>query len=408
MLESHIVHGLMYIGHELYEVFSYALDRHGELLEGIASHYGHHAVLNIPGAYLNTGGNALHLPLVELPARALLAVVQLYAKTRCLYLVIQLSRLLQNALFVHGDGQYDYLNGGYFGRQLEAAVIAVNHYHTADHAGRSAPGGGIAIFLLALAAQVLDIIAPCKVIRQVMGGAHLQRLAIMHQRFQSICGLCACKAFALALAAAYYGDRQHVYHKIIVYVEHTDGFFLRVLMGLMGGVPLLPKELGSAEEGAGALFPAHYVAPLVIQHGQVAIGLYPLGIHGADYRFAGGSDSHALLKHLVAALCYPCDLGREAFNVLRLFHQHAFGNQQREVCILMTCILEALIHFLLHELPYGIAIGLNGHTAANIGIVAHIVFEYDIGIPLRKIHVAGGNLLNELVFFLCHNFLRYY
>ena len=74
----------------------------------------------------------------------------------------------------------------------------------------------------------------------------------------------------------------------------------------------------------------------------------------------------------------------------------------------MTCILEALIHFLLHELPYGIAVRLNGHTTANIGIVAHIVFEYDIGIPLRKIHVAGGNLLNELVFFLCHNFLRYY
>ena len=59
---------------------------------------------------------------------------------------------------------------------------------------------------------------------------------------------------------------------------------------------LLPEELGGAQEQPRAHLPADDVGPLVDQDRQIAIRLHPLGVHGADDRFAGGPHDQRLFQ----------------------------------------------------------------------------------------------------------------
>ncbi len=50
----------------------------------------------------------------------------------------------------------------------------------------------------------------------------------------------------------------------------------------MCAVTLLPKELGGAEEHAGAHLPAHHVCPLVAEYWEVAVGVDPVAVCAPD------------------------------------------------------------------------------------------------------------------------------
>src|SRR5947209_19364585 len=99
----------------------------------------------------------------------------------------------------------------------------------------------------------------------------------------------------------------------------------------MRRVPLLPQELGRAQEEAGALFPAHHVGPLVDQHWEIAPRLDPARVEVAEDRLAGRSYGEALGQLFAAGVGHPGDFGCEALDVLRLTAQEALRHEQREV-----------------------------------------------------------------------------
>ncbi len=151
------------------------------------------------------------------------------------------------------------------------------------------------MLLLLVAAEELDVEGFGKVLAQVVTGAGLQRLGVLHERFDAVGGVGTGEFFAFGLGALDDWDRQNLFGEGGVDVEHAQRFLLRLLGGLVGGVTFLPEELGRSQEEARAHFPAHHVAPLVDQDGQVAVALHPLGVHVTDHRLGRGADDHSPL-----------------------------------------------------------------------------------------------------------------
>ena len=52
----------------------------------------------------------------------------------------------------------------------------------------------------------------------------------------------------------------------------------------------------------------------------------------------------------------------KAFGVFFFFFEEAFGDEQREIGIDVTCFFEHIIELTLHFLPDGIAIGFDDHA----------------------------------------------
>ena len=68
-----------------------------------------------------------------------------------------------------------------------------------------------------------------------------------------------------------------------------------------------------------------------------------------------GRIDEPLLELLVAAPGDPGDLRRKALDVLRLLHQQALGDEQREVRVDVARRLEAPVELLLDQLPDGVS-----------------------------------------------------
>ena len=216
------------------------------------------------------------------------------------------------------------------GRQDQAAVVAVRHDHAADQPRRHAPRRRPDVLQRLVAALELNLERLREVLPEVVRRARLQRAAVAHQRFDRIGLRRAGKLFALALLALHDRHREHVLAELRVEIENLERLFLRLVGGLVRGVPFLPEELRRAQERPRHLFPAHDVGPLVDEHGQIAPGLNPLLIHHAEDRLRRRTDDQLLLELLGAALGDPGHLRREAFDVLGLAHQQASGNEERE------------------------------------------------------------------------------
>jgi hypothetical protein len=146
---------------------------------------------------------------------------------------------------------------------------------------------------------------------------------------------------ALALLAVDHRHRELGLGELLVEREHLQRLLLGLLLRLVRGVPLLPEELGRAQEQPRHLLPADDVRPLVDQDRQVAPRLHPLGVHRADDRLGRRPDDEPLLELLVAAVRHPGHLRREALDVLGLLHQQALGDEQREVGVDVAGGLEA-------------------------------------------------------------------
>ena len=75
----------------------------------------------------------------------------------------------------------------------------------------------------------------------------------------------------------------------------------------------------------------------------------------------------------------------EALYVLGLTAQERLRDEQGEVCVLSTCLLEHLVQLLLHLFPDGIAIGFDYHTATNSRLFSEVGLYHQIVIPLAVI-----------------------
>ena len=96
-----------------------------------------------------------------------------------------------------------------------------------------------------------------------MACASLQGFAILHQCLNTESLIGTSKAFACRLYPFVHGHGHILFCKCGIYLQHLLGLVHGFGLGGVGGVALLPKELGSAQEKASAHLPAHHIGPLV-------------------------------------------------------------------------------------------------------------------------------------------------
>ena len=394
LLVQTLLHQLQLLGHGRFQ----RVQRHHGLLAVVAAHQHALAGLHIPGADLHAQGHALHLILGALPAHGVVGIVHLHPHAGRLQAIPQGGGRLQNAGLVLGHGQDDDLDGRDFRGQDQTVVVAVGHDHRTDHASGGAPGGLERILQLVVPAGEGHAIGAGELIAKVVGGGALEGLAVLHHALHGVGGLRAGELLLLGLAAAHHGDGQHVFIEIGVAVELLLGFRLGLLGGLMDGVALLPPELTGAQEGAGGLLPADDGAPLVVEHGQLPIGVEHAGPVVAEHGLGGGTESQALLQLLIAAHGDPGALGRKAVHQLALFFQQALGDQHRHGHVHMPGLFKLRVHQLLHILPDRIAVRPQDREALDRRIFHQLRLAADIGIPLSKIDLHIGDLLNFFLF----------
>ncbi len=164
----------------------------------------------------------------------------------------------------------------------------------------------------------------------------------------------------------------------------------------MGTVAFLPKELSGAEEHACTHFPTHHVGPLVAQHGQVAVRVYPIFICAPDDGFGSGAYDQLLLKTGIGVDNHAGAVGvvfqtivgyygtffGKAFDVLSLTTKERLGYEQREVGILHAGLLEHFVKSALHLFPDGVTIGLYYHTSSYSRLFCEVSLNHEIVIPL--------------------------
>ncbi len=175
------------------------------------------------------------------------------------------------------DRHHDHLDRGDPRGQDQAAVVAVGHDHPADDPGRQPPRGLEGVEDDVVPAGVGDVVGAGEVLPEVVGRPRLERQAVGHDRLDRGGVVGAGELLRLRLAPGDHRHRQPVLGELAIAPEHPVDLLGGLLGGLVEGVPLLPEELGGAEEEPGPLLPADDVRPLVDEDGQVAPGVDPVG-----------------------------------------------------------------------------------------------------------------------------------
>ena len=83
----------------------------------------------------------------------------------------------------------------------------------------------------------------------------------------------------------------------------------------------------------------------------------------------------------------------EALGHLLFLGQKRFGNKQREVGVDVAGILEHAVEGPLHLLPDGVAVRLDDHAAAHVGVLRQAGALDDVEIPLGIILGSAGDFL---------------
>ena len=157
-----------------------------------------------------------------------------------------------------------------------------------------------------------------------------------------------------------------------------------------------------AQEGAAGLLPAQDAAPLVVELGQVPVGVDDVLVVLAEQGLAGGADAVALLQLLTAAAGDPGALGGEALHVVLLLLQQALGDEHGHGHILVSGGLELPVQLPLHVLPDGEAVGAVDEHTLDAGVVDELRLFAHVGEPLGEVHVPGGDGVH-LSLILCHS-----
>ena len=148
----------------------------------------------------------------------------------------------------------------------QAVVVAVGHDHPADHPGRGPPACSVATPEWPSRSGT-GYGSAGEVRSEIVRGAGLQRLAVLHHGFYRVGSHGAREVFVLRLLASDDRHGQDLFGEGAVDLQHAHG--LRAASARrVGGMALLPEEFRGAQERAGALLPAHHVGPLVDQIGR--------------------------------------------------------------------------------------------------------------------------------------------
>ena len=154
-------------------------------------------------------------------------------------------------------------------------------------------------------------------------------------------------------------------------------------------------------EGAAGLLPAQDGAPLVVQLGQVPVGVDDVLIVLTEQGLGGGADAVALLQLLAAAVGDPGALGGEALHVVLFLLEQALRDEHGQVHVFVAGLLKALVQLGLDVLPEGVAVGVAvgavDEHALDGGVVDELRLPAHVGVPLGEVHLHVGDLLHLLL-----------
>ena len=202
-----------------------------------------------------------------------------------------------NAFFLILENRYYYdLHRRELRRKHKSGVIGMCHDKSAYQPGTDTPACRVNELKLAVFILEFNISAPGKILSQIMAGAHLQRLAVLHQAFYGKRFQRPGEAFTLGFAAFYNRYGHYILGEIGINVKHAPGFLKGLFFGGVRGMAFLPEEFRGAQKQPRPHFPAHHISPLVYKQRQIAVTLYPVFILRPDDRFTGGTHDQRLLK----------------------------------------------------------------------------------------------------------------
>ena len=371
------------------------------LFTGITAGQAALSLFQIAGTDLHTDRHAFHFILGELPTGRVVGIVQLHPQAGSLQTGLDLSGCFQHAGLVGRHGDHYHLNGGDGGRQHQTVVIAVGHDDRADEPGGGAPRGLEGILQLVVPTGEGHIVGPGELVSEIMAGAGLEGLTVLHHALDGIGGLSAGKLLLVGLAALDYRHGQRVAAEVSIAVELLLRFCHSLLSGLVDGVALLPPEFPAAQEGAGGLFPADHGAPLVIEHGELAVGLKDAVPVVAEHGLRGGSERQPLLQLVAAAHGDPSHLRGKAVDQFAFLFQQALRDQRGHCHVLVSGLFKLPVHDPLNVFPDSVAVWTQDHKSLHAGIVDQLRLLADVRIPLGEIVLHTGDLFHFFV--LCHD-----
>ena len=115
--------------------------------------------------------------------------------------------------------------------------------------------------------------------------------------------------------------------------------------------------------------------------------------------FASGSTIEALARdRLEPVVRDDGALLGEALGHLLFLGQERLGNEQREVGVDVAGVLEHAVEGPLHLLPDGVAVRLDDHAAADVGVLGQPGVLDDVEIPLRIVLRPRRDLLGHETF----------
>ena len=124
----------------------------------------------------------------------------------------------------------------------------MRHDDSTDHACGHAPARRPAKFLFAFAVLKLNATRTREVLPEKMRSAGLDRLAVLHHRFNRHCLHRAGKLLALRFFPRKNGNGAMVARKCLVNTEHALRLLARFRFALVNSVPFLPEKFGRAQK----------------------------------------------------------------------------------------------------------------------------------------------------------------
>mmetsp|Transcript_18638 Transcript_18638/g.47989 ORF Transcript_18638/g.47989 Transcript_18638/m.47989 type:complete len:276 (+) Transcript_18638:867-1694(+) len=195
------------------------------------------------------------------------------------------------------DGDHNHLRGRDARRQDEALVVRVHHHHHADRARRQPPRVLPGDRLVRVLVLVLDLEHLAEVLPEAVARGTLDPAAcVWDEALHSRRVVASGELLLFGLLALHHRHREQLLVHATVKVKDIQHLLVRVRLVRVRRVPLLPQELGRAEEGAGAQLPAQHVRPLVHLERQVAVRRDPPAEHVPDDRLGGGPHDERLLE----------------------------------------------------------------------------------------------------------------
>jgi hypothetical protein len=94
------------------------------------------------------------------------------------------------------------------------------------------------------------------------------------------------------------------------------------------------------------------------------------------------------------------DVGRKAFDVLRLLHQERAWDQQREGPVLVPALLDHVVEGARDGLPHRPAVWADDHHAAHARPVGQLGLADDVRVPAVEVVGHLGDVLHEILLLL--------